>query len=96
MEHDGLYMIFENRGRLRLPNLGLSLYTVQVLLVDVQAAPVNRRIPRRAASAKIGYQPEPTWLGIDSGPEAPVHTSYDDFNARNPRIPRNPWEHSAS
>jgi hypothetical protein len=34
-EHDGLYMIFENRGRLQLPNLGLSLYTVQVLIVDV-------------------------------------------------------------
>jgi hypothetical protein len=95
-EHDGLHMIFENRGRLWLPNPGLSLYTVQVLLVDVQAAPVNRRIPRRAASAKMGYQPEPTWLGANPGPKAPVHTGYDDFDARNPRILRNPWEHSAS
>jgi hypothetical protein len=87
-EHDGLYMIFENRGRLWLPNLGLSLYTVQVLLVDVQAAPMNRRIPRRAASVRMGYQPEPTWLDANPSPEAPVHTGYDDFDARNPCILR--------
>jgi hypothetical protein len=34
-EHDAGYLIFENRGRLRLTNLGHSLYTMQVFLVNV-------------------------------------------------------------
>jgi hypothetical protein len=69
---------------------------VQVLLVDVQVAPVNFQIPQRVASARMGYQPKPTWFDADPGPKALVHTGYDDFDARNPRILRNPWEHSAS
>jgi hypothetical protein len=64
------------RGRIRLPNLELSLYSVRTLLIDFQASPVNLWAPQRAASARMAYQPEPQWHGADPGPERSAHTSY--------------------
>jgi hypothetical protein len=64
------------RGRIRLPNPELSLYSVRTLLIDFQASPVNLWAPQRAASARMAYQPEPQWHGADPGPERSAHTSY--------------------
>ena len=78
-------------AKLQLPNPEMALYSVQTLHIEFQAWPMNRRgaqgetsewAPQRIASEKFARQHEPVWLEADSTREVPVHTSYDEWQAR--------------
>ena len=80
--------------KLRLPNLKMALYSVQTMHIEFQARPVNRRgaqgetserAPQRTASKRFARQHEPVWLGANPTHEAPMHTSYDEWQARHCR-----------
>jgi len=78
----------------------MTLYSVQTLHIEFQARPMNRRgaqeetferAPERTASERFARQHKPVWLGADPTDEAPAHTSYDEWQARqhhalNPRM----------
>jgi len=82
-----MYMLYDNNTKVRLPNPDLGIYSVRNYLIET-AAPVNRRAPQRAASARMATHQEHTWQGADPGPEEAAHLHYNDYN---PRVLRDPW-----
>jgi len=40
-----MYMLYDNKGKIRLPNLNLGLYVIQNYLIEIVVAPVNQRAP---------------------------------------------------
>ena len=90
-EHIVLYMLYTN-SRIRLPNLGLALYSVSSLLIDFQATPTSQLQPQRSASVRVPHQSALGWAKADPELEEPAHASYDSWGAHNYRMLRNPWE----
>jgi len=39
------YMLYDNKGKIRLPNPNLGLYVVQNYLIEIAVTPVNQRSP---------------------------------------------------
>ena len=81
-----IYMLYDDRGKIRLPNPNLGLYVVQNFLIA--ATPVNQRAPQRVASERMTTHRERTWYGADPGLEEAAHLHYSDYN---PRVLRDPW-----
>ena len=81
-------MLYDDKGKIRLPNPSLGLYAVQNYLIEISAEPVNQRVPQRVASERMATHQERTWFGADPGPEEAAHLHYHDYN---PRILRDPW-----
>ena len=77
-----MYMLYDNKGKIRLPNLNLGLYVVQNYLIEIAVAPVNQRAPQRVASERMATNKECTWHAADPGPEEVVHLHYRDYNPR--------------
>jgi len=48
-----MYMLYDNKGKIRLPNPNLGLYVVQIFLIEISATPVNQRAPQRVASERM-------------------------------------------
>ena len=61
-----MYMLYDNKGKIRLPNPNLGFYVVQNFLIEIAATPVNQRAPQRVASERMTTHQERTWyvLGI--------------------------------
>jgi len=83
-----MYMLYDNKGKIRLPNLNLGLYVVQNFLIEIAVTPVNKIAPQRVASERMTTHQERTWHGADPGPEEAAHLHYCDYN---PRVLRDPW-----
>ena len=83
-----MYMLYDDKGKIRLPNPNLGLYAVQNFLIEIAATPVNQRTPQRVASERITTHRDRTWYGVDPGPEEAAHLHYCDYN---PRVLRDPW-----
>jgi len=41
-EGNVMYMYYDNKGKIRLPNPNLGLYVVQKYLIEIAVAPVNQ------------------------------------------------------
>jgi len=41
-----MYMLYDNKGKIRLPNPNLGLYVVQNYLIEIAVTPVNQRAPQ--------------------------------------------------
>jgi len=52
-EGNVMYMLYDNKGKIRLPNPNLGLYVVQNYLIEIAVAPVNQRAPQRVASERM-------------------------------------------
>jgi hypothetical protein len=64
-----LFMTY-GETKLWLPNLELALYSIRTFHVELQAQPVNTRVPQRTASKRITcHHQEPVWRGADPEPE---------------------------
>jgi len=87
-EGNVMYMLYDNKGKIRLPNPNLGLYVVQNFLIDIAVTLVNQRAPQRVASERMTTHQEHTWYGAHPGPEEAAHLHYCDYN---PRILRDPW-----
>jgi len=72
-EENVMYMLYDNKGKIRLPNPNLGLYVVQNYLIEIAVAPVNQRAPQRVASERMTTHQERTWYGADPGPEEAAH-----------------------
>jgi len=83
-----MYMLYDNKGKIWLPNPNLGLYVVQNYVIEIAVAPVNQRAPQRVASKRMTTHQERTWYGADPGPEEAAHLHYCDYN---PRVLRNLW-----
>ena len=83
-----MYMLYDNKGKIWLPNPNLGLYVIQNYLIEIAVAPVNQRAPQRVASERMTTYQEHTWYGADPRPEEAVHLHYHDYN---PRVLRDPW-----
>jgi len=81
-------MLYDNKGKIRLPNLNLGLYVVQNYLIEIAVAPVNQRAPQRVASERMATHQERTWYGADPGPEEAAHLHYRNYK---PRVLWDPW-----
>jgi len=79
-EGNVMYMLYDNKGKIRLPNPNLGLYVVQNFLIGIALAPVNQRAPQRVASKRMTTHQERTWYGADPGPEEAAHLHYHDYN----------------
>ena len=55
-----MYMLYDNKGKIRLPNPNLGLYVVQNYLIEIAVAPVNQRAPQRVASKRMTTHQECT------------------------------------
>ena len=77
-------MLYDNKGKIRLPNPNLGLYVVQI---DIAVTPVNQRAPQRVASERMTTHQERTWYGADPGLEEAVHLHYCDYNPPSPLGP---------
>jgi len=87
-EGNVMYMLYSNKGKIRLPNPNLGLYVVQNYLIEIAVAPVNQRAPQSVASERMATHQERTWYGADPGPEEAAHLHYCDYH---PRVLRDPW-----
>jgi len=83
-----MYMLYDNKGKIRLPNPNHGLYVVQNYLIEIGVTPVNQRAPQRVASERMTTHRERTWYGADPGPEKAAHLHYCDYN---PQVLRDPW-----
>jgi len=83
-----MYMLYDNKGKIRLRNPNLGLYVVQNYLIEIAVAPVNQRAPQRVAFERMATHQECTWYGPDPGLEEAAHLHYRDYN---PRVLRDPW-----
>jgi len=83
-----MYMLYDNKGKIRLPNLNLGLNVVQNYLIEIVVTLVNQRAPQRVASERMTTHQERTWYGADPEPEEAAHLHYCDYN---PRVLRDPW-----
>jgi len=83
-----MYKLYDNKGKIRLPNPNLGLYVVQNFLIEIAVTPVNQRAPQRVASERMTTHQEHTWYGADPGPEEAPHLHYRDYNLR---VLRDPW-----
>jgi hypothetical protein len=64
-----LFMTY-GETKLRLPNPELALYSIRTFHVELQAQPVNTRVPQRTTSERITrHHQEPVWRGADPEPE---------------------------
>jgi len=52
-ERNVMYMLYDDKGKIRLPNPNLGLYVVQNFLIDIAATPVKQRAPQRVASERM-------------------------------------------
>ena len=75
-----MYMLYDNKGKIRLPNPNLGLYVVQNYLIEIAVTPVNQRAPQRVASERMTTHQECTWYGADPGLEEAAHLHYCDYN----------------
>jgi hypothetical protein len=75
-----MYMLYYNKGNIRLSNPNLGLYVVQNYLIDIAVALVNQRAPQRMACETMATHQEHTWYGADPGPEEAAHLHYRDYN----------------
>jgi len=75
-----MYMLYDDKGKIRLPNPNLGLYVVQNFLIKIAATPFNQRAPQRVASERMTTHRERTWYGADPGLEEAVHLHYCDYN----------------
>jgi len=41
-----MYMLYDDKGKIQLPNPNLGLYVVQSFLIEIAATPVNQRAPQ--------------------------------------------------
>jgi len=71
-----MYMLYDNKGKIRLPNTNLGLYVIQNYLIEIAVSPVNQRAPQRVASERMTIHQERTWYGADHRPEEAVHLHY--------------------
>ena len=78
-EENVMYMLYDNKGEIQLPNPNLGLYVVQNYLIEIAVAPVNQRAPQRVASERMATHQERTWYGADPGPEEVAHLHYCDY-----------------
>jgi len=85
-------MLYDNKGKIRLPNPNLGLYVVQNYLIEIAVTPVNQTAPQRVASERMTTRQERTWYGADPGLEETAHLHYCDYN---PRVLRDPWVRQA-
>jgi len=56
-----MYMLYDNKGKIQLPNLNLRLYVIQNYLIEIAVTPVNQRAPQRVASKRMTTHQERTW-----------------------------------
>ena len=56
-----MYMLYDNKGKIRLPNPNIGLYVVQNFLIEIAVTPVNQRAPQRVASERMTTHRERTW-----------------------------------
>jgi len=87
-EGNVMYMLYDNKGKIRLPNPNLGLYVVQNYLIEIAVAPVNQRAPQRVASERMTTHQERTWYGANPRPEEAAHLHYCDYN---PRVLQDRW-----
>jgi len=59
-----MYMLYDNKGKIRLPNPNLGLYVVQNYLIEIAVAPVNQRAPQCVASERMATHQERTWMEL--------------------------------
>jgi len=55
-----MYMLYDNKGKIWLPNPNLGLYVIQNYLIEIAVAPVNQRAPHRVASERMATHQERT------------------------------------
>jgi len=48
-----MYMLYDNNGKIWLPNPNLGLYVVQNFLIEIAVTQVNQRDPQRVASERM-------------------------------------------
>ena len=48
-----MYMLYDNKGKIRLPNPNLGLYVVQNFLIEIAVTMVNQRAPQQGASERM-------------------------------------------
>ena len=75
-----MYMLYDDKGKIQLPNPNLGLYVVQNFLIEIAATPVNQRAPQRVASKRMTTHRERTWYGAKPGPEEAAHLHNCDYN----------------
>ena len=75
-----MYMLYDNKGKFRLPNPNLDLYVVQNFLIEIALTPVNQRAPQRVTSERMTTHRERTWYGADPGSEEAAHPHYCDYS----------------
>jgi len=55
-----MYMLYDNKGKIRLLNPNLGLYVVQNFLIEIAVTPVNQRAPQGVASERMTTHQERT------------------------------------
>jgi len=55
-----MYMLYDNKGKIWLPNPNLGLYVVQNYLIELAVAPVNQKAPQRVAYERMTTHQEHT------------------------------------
>jgi len=81
-------MLYDNKGKIWLPNPNLGLYVIQNYLIEIAVTPVSQRAPQGVAFERMTTHQERTRYGADPEPEEAAHLHYRDYN---PRILRDPW-----